>query len=725
MTIEHLHFKIEGRLTKILGRQSVSTEMGAVFELVKNSYDADAPTINIAFDDILKGVGRIKINDTGIGMTKDDFENKFMVIATRSRVDKTVTDSGRRVIGEKGIGRFAMETLSKRTTIISYPKESSTGYKLTIDWEKYEEKGVSIDQVGNEFTDFEKDPKKQGLEIILEGLRSFWDLKKIDKLIAQLGSLITPEGFESKLPFEISLSAQEYNIKDLKIESKLLKKAMYKMKAVLSDNKIHVTIWERNKKVESDELIRDVIEPASMRCGKVTYWLYGFPRGFGDEEQEEYEKYYGMVYESKMQDFLENNHGIRIYKDNFRMRPYGEPGNDWTERGEAARLQSGVLPNKSLVGWINLNSDDNPSIIATSTREKLIENDAFEDLRSFVREANKVLDHLCHKRRVEKRKKQVKDLAGQIEIIAKKLNKLELSGELKPRQQSLVRDLRMTAVNAYEFIEETKKEKERLMSKLEASRSLATVGLTTGLVAHEVRRDLGDILAIATDFRDDLEKKTLTKDEILRKTIRLYSATIFVSDYMSLVRSFTSALRSKQPEFRKKAKINLREGLFILEEKVSPLLNRYNIKMDYEQIPKNLNEFYMFEADFQSIFLNLITNSLKAIQKQRKGTDDFQNRTKQNVIKISLSDDPKNIYLQILFSDDGPGVNPKIANKIFDAFVSDTDESDEWAAGSGLGLPFVREILQSYDGDIELTTSEFEPGATFLLKIKWDEVKKE
>jgi signal transduction histidine kinase len=718
MASSKLHFKFESRLAKLLGRQSVTNERDAVFELVKNSYDADSPKVEVTFSDILTGLGKITIRDYGVGMTKDDIEKKFMVVATSSRARETITESGRIVVGEKGVGRFAMERLGRKTTIISYPKKESIAYKLTIEWDRYEAEDTTFDEIGNDFEPFPKDdPKNHGVEIICENLRDVWDEEKIRSLNKKLGSLIIPEGFKTKLPFEIILNAPELGLSETTVKSNLLEKAPYRLVAKLHDNRIQLTIWEKGKKIVSVEKGDHIIESVSMRCGPATYRMWGFP--FDKPGEKHWTNYYGMRYIDTIHEFIRDNQGIMMYRDGFRVMPYGERGIDWTDRGGAARSKSGVLPIHNMVGWVEISAAENKELVPTLTRHRLIEDEKFEDLRNFVMKADEILDKHMHEERVKKRQEIKKNIPDALEGMAKKINDLEIIDEIK---KPLIRNLKDCSIYLRDQEEEHERDQERLMYKVEAYRNLASLGLSTAAIAHELNIHLGNILSISERLRRHVESGQLSNSELLKMSIELYSSTQFVQDYMSFIRQFSSTLRSDDPTFRKKKVLNVKDELKTSFQWFEHYFKRYNIEPIVD-LPDDL-EVYMFRADIQSILMNLLSNSIKAIQKERKHMDEVTVAKKANKIRISLDSNPRITNLQIIYSNDGPPINPKIADKIFETFVSDYDELDKTSMGSGLGLPLVKEILESYGGQIELNEGEFNPGVSFRISLPWEGIKK-
>jgi len=722
--MEKIHFKVEGHLAKLLGRQSILNVIFAVFELCKNGFDADATEVEVFFENLLLGNGRVRIVDNGHGMNLDDIKNKFMMVATTSRTGKTVSPSGRIIVGEKGIGRFAMERLSHRTIVISYPKGESKAYKITINWDRFEVDGISFTEVGNDLEVFDKDdPKRHGIEIISENLREDdeWTKKTITKIDKQLGRLVDPEGFPQQLPFEIKLNAPEFGIKERSVSSGFFDKAPYQLVGkLLPDGKITLVIKYKGKKIVGqgikDKFCQDgLVGDNPARCGPVTYRMWGFP--FDPSGEHRWDKWYGLRFLLNIKDWVSISKGIRIFQDGFRVMPYGEPDNDWTNRDFHARNLSGSLAKRNIVGWVNISQIENPKLIPSSTRFHLIEDDEgpFSDLKNFVVECDKVLDRILNHERETYVLKVQKNIPEKLEAIGKKIRGMkELPSETR---MSLSREVTETAKYAKDEKIEKQKETERLLSKLEAYRDLASLGITTGLVAHEISDDLANLIATVEYFEERLKTNDLTKKDLDEIHSNLSSSVRFIRDYMNLVRNFTITLKGDQDEFRRKTVLDVKQELEFYSEKLESLFQRYNIRF-HPIIPEDLKVF-MYRADFQSIVFNLITNSVKSIVRKRNSFDSIEKARTKHTIKISLAPNPSTTFLQLVFSDDGAGVRPAIRDRIFDIFFSDYKKEHEILKGSGLGLNLVKEITESYAGGVELLPeSEFKSGASFLVKLK-------
>lgn len=152
--------RTRARAVDMLGRQQIATIQNAIAELFKNAYDAYAPRAQV---DYLKGLGADKngallIRDDGYGMTREDFENKWLVLGTESKVASDGSDPGyvppgktpRKITGEKGIGRLAIALLGRQVVVFSRAKRDDVLHDLVvawIHWELFEIPGLNLDDV--------------------------------------------------------------------------------------------------------------------------------------------------------------------------------------------------------------------------------------------------------------------------------------------------------------------------------------------------------------------------------------------------------------------------------------------------------------------------------------------------------------------------------------------------------------------------------------------------
>lgn len=138
-----MKYKMSSRATILLGRESVSRVDGAIIELVKNTYDADAGFCCLCFD---VEHDQIYILDNGVGMTKETIETCWMLIGTDNKRVEYLSTKKRIKSGEKGIGRFALDRLGSKCRM--YTKHDSEDLICwETDWSNFEKSGQIIDDV--------------------------------------------------------------------------------------------------------------------------------------------------------------------------------------------------------------------------------------------------------------------------------------------------------------------------------------------------------------------------------------------------------------------------------------------------------------------------------------------------------------------------------------------------------------------------------------------------
>ena len=130
-----LRWRFDVSTFRLIGRDLITDRVTALFELVKNSYDANAQNVNVIFENV--GAGKtdslIRIEDDGYGMSFEDIRDKWMVIGTSSKRSHPYSPEpyNRKCVGEKGIGRFAVDKLGDKVSIIT--KNTGTDKWLKVD----------------------------------------------------------------------------------------------------------------------------------------------------------------------------------------------------------------------------------------------------------------------------------------------------------------------------------------------------------------------------------------------------------------------------------------------------------------------------------------------------------------------------------------------------------------------------------------------------------------
>ncbi|MCD4732149.1 MAG: ATP-binding protein, partial [Bacteroidales bacterium] len=391
-------FQIDARLILQLGRDSIKDYTTALIELVKNSYDADATKVEIEIY-CNKEPKKIRIADNGFGMTENEIDKNWLVIGYSEKRKLKRSEKNRRKTGEKGIGRIATDRLGRKTKLISKSKYDKV-VGLEVNWDEFDVenkrvKDIKIKQIKNPKITFPISNEKYetGTEIIITELRQDWTKEDIGKLYQEL-SYLTPlftkiEDFDIILINDIDQSYPKY------VKSAIYSVSEIELTAVYDGgDEILYTIKNRYAEKEDTEVIKlnqlyqnfnAEQENQPLRCGPFDLNLSFYLRQASVVK--------GTDFTLKdLRNFLDTNAGVKIYRDNIAVKPYGfqksQFGEDWLNLAERkakdpagiGRKTYKITPNQ-LVGAVNVSRDHNQQLIDSAAREGLVENEAFNDLK--------------------------------------------------------------------------------------------------------------------------------------------------------------------------------------------------------------------------------------------------------------------------------------------------------------------------------------------------------
>lgn len=186
--------RARARAVDMLGRQQIAGIQNALSELFKNAHDAYANVVAVDYFDALsvKTHGFLVVRDDGVGMTRSDFENKWLVLGTESKAGvgraqqyRPPGIAVRPITGEKGIGRLAIALLGKQVLVVTRAIRSDGTHALVvalIHWGLFEIPGVNLDDIDVPIKEFD-----------ISGLPSAEDLSSLrEDLIAcasQIGAV--------------------------------------------------------------------------------------------------------------------------------------------------------------------------------------------------------------------------------------------------------------------------------------------------------------------------------------------------------------------------------------------------------------------------------------------------------------------------------------------------------------------------------------------------------
>ncbi len=364
----------------ILGDELISSDTVAVTELVKNAYDADATEVIIRFNgNIENGEGEINVIDNGTGMAFETVISGWLEPATQIKKRNRVTARGRRVLGEKGVGRFAAARLASKLEMITRQATSEREIVVTFDWGAFDRSGY-LDEIE---CNWEQRPPRlisnQGTMLRLIGLRSNWNREQFEDLRNSLARIISP--FEKIKDFVISLDLPD-DFKDLSgiiAPSELLRHPDYVIKGQVSgDGRYTLVYTGRTGKIEHIE--GSFGKTPTYNCGPFEIELR-----IWDRDRPSIEKLADVFKLSpeRVRKELDKSSGVYIYRDDFRVLPYGEPENDWLKLN-MRRVQNPTMriSSNQIVGCILISADRNPELRDQSNREGDISTKAFDNVSS-------------------------------------------------------------------------------------------------------------------------------------------------------------------------------------------------------------------------------------------------------------------------------------------------------------------------------------------------------
>ena len=386
---ESLKFRVSSGLKNIIGKDLISDKFIAVFELVKNSYDAGATRVTIKFDKDTIGNPVLYIADDGCGMTKEDIQNKWLFVAysekkKENRPAETYVNKIKRVsAGAKGVGRFSCDRLGKNLTLYTKSKTDDITHVVTVNWRDFEiADSKDFISIPVQYSTTEKLPHdvEAGTYLCISDLREEWDRKALLNLKTSLMKLINPDNNSGDLPFEIYLDVPSENEKDQKerekhnsnqgtfvLEHKIVNGRIRNdifEKLNLKTVKIDVNISDDGKTTSTSltdrgEEVFNIVESNRKYplLNNINFTLFFLNKGAKDSFKNQMgisPKDYGSVF---------------IYKNGFRINPFGNPGEDIF--GIDARKAQGYnrfLGTREIIGRISI-TGDNPEFIETSSRD--------------------------------------------------------------------------------------------------------------------------------------------------------------------------------------------------------------------------------------------------------------------------------------------------------------------------------------------------------------------
>ena len=742
-------FKVSARAGKLLGRENFSNPEGAIIELVKNSYDADAINCLVIFDVPtvtkkdkngksyqvpVKENSILYLIDNGEGMTKKVIQDYWMQIGTGNKEKNFISESKRTKTGAKGIGRFALDRLGFNTEMFTFPKGApkKQGTFWEMDWNQFDNSDKSISQIEAEIEPINLDlfesiksiiksnkkleqyidtlSFKNGTILKISNLKDSWDPDAITDVFKNLEALVPPK--ELKIPFEVYFhhfqNSENYGL----VNTAFFNDYDYKLIANYDSTTLRVDfeitrneldlkkIKERypfifkNKKAPYDLKSQEIKTfKDSKSIGEILKWEYD------DIEKEELENigsfdltfYYLKQSNSVKTDYpyplkkvsaserkavLAKFGGVKIYRDSFRVRPYGDPTNDWLKlgarratspAGAGQRIGDWRVGSESTAGIITISRKENPLLMDKSDRGSLQENNSFNlfkkiiigVIHQFELDRTKILNpfykHFKKENEANREaeiQRRAEKLASEIienrNIVIDKLlgdKKAPLDLFQKEQEEEERKSYEKTFKDTFEAIDDEKNQSYN--EELVQVRALASLGLIVSSFAHElkqIRNNSSEITSLELIYKNLVEKE-LKKDIEYKDGIDIID--LLKENNEKIKHWVNYSLTSIQKDKRKRGALNFSSYFKSLNKNWKKVFKSKDINLIIKDNLEGENySFRAFEMDINTIFSNLINNSIDSFERLKK----IQNREIQIVASL------KKEQLEFTYSDNGAGI---------------------------------------------------------------------
>jgi signal transduction histidine kinase len=623
---EELPFEVDAAIITRLGRELMAKQETALIELIKNGFDADATEVTVAFEGSDPS-DALEVRDNGSGMTRSELIGGFMRLASDLKVQSPTSPGfGRQRAGRKGVGRFATQRLGDRLVLTTCTEESSTALRLTVNWDQFVG-GRRLDEVtvGLE----EISPHAEGTVIRVERLRDTWSEAQIRRCWRGVSALLQPfpvapiqdrtctdPGFQVRFVQSGQLFRDESVVADMQTEILDHLHAVIEMQV---DERGRAQ-WRMSKNVfgptrdwtpihhSQGESLRPPpyvhLRNAAMKAYYVIILSGHLP---------------GLVY-TRIRDVLADDGGIRLYRNGFRVIPYGDRGNDWLRLDEQYGRRSIFAPiaNRNFFGVVEVHDPEGTIFEEHTSREGLIETPSFLELQDLV---SSILINAAQQIARDRGRKPSSGQPAQ-PLASRETPRLDDVRDLVRRVIRVTRDLATTvggpdaesaaqlsimALNALNTKQgDIDAARNQQADEAEMLRFLATLGMTTAEFAHETgmtfeafRLDFAQLFDVAISAMPNDDDFAAQAGRARAMLDRLDSLTSYLSS-LAAARS----LREMRPVSLSKAIERFQTGL-------ASQARAQGIELTVRIPPyEPLFTRPMHEAAIASVLLNFYTNAL-------------------------------------------------------------------------------------------------------------------
>lgn len=740
-----LNFQVSAGLKDIIGKELITNKFVAIFELVKNSFDANSKKVDITFNYNGSDIVGIDIQDYGKGMDYNQIVDNWLNVAYSDKKPQNAIKKGiifdRTQLGAKGVGRFSCDRVGSIVNLYSRKKGEEKVHHILINWDNFENvDDKSFLDIPVEYEEVKiEDFPLQGTLIKITNLREAWDRKELLELKSMLMKLISPNAGNSS-EFTIELHADYEQEEDkLKVNEKDIVNGIIR-------NTLFETLNIKTVALKVDINAQgDAIETVLNDKGQEVFYIKEKNEYFDSLKDIHLRLFYmnrqAKLLFAKLMGVPQVSYGnIFVFKNGFRILPYGEKEDDFF--GINLRQQQGVrrfFGTRDLVGRIEINGDAIGFTEVSSRDKGFIKTRQVDELKEFFLNKMKILETYVvdvldwgdpDGDKFNFNNINFEKLVKQIAGITKKTNPIELRYD-----KNLIFEVSKQAANS------------SISNSLDKMTDIAEKSKNEQLISlvNSTKKQVNELKAqnkkLAKQNEANSKEQEATQQEIQRMSNQMYflentSNEDFVkakeiihlnmlfankiNEYMEIVLDSIKNNSNEQvvknlaqvkflankiysiSNFGLKASFSLKSDIQVeadiiqfIEEYVNNVYNKspnLGMRVSIENRVKTKIRMDFSASEIVAIIENLISNSNKANAKN---------------LYFRFSNDSEHLIIDAL--DDGDGLNKTIKNKedIFSLGYTST-------RGSGIGLYTIRKILRSMKGTIEILDTDL----SFALRMK-------
>lgn len=756
--------------------------------------------------------GYIIISDNGFGMSETDIRDKWMKISLsfkkQFKQEGRTTPKGRTPLGEKGVGRLSTQKLGDRLEMFTGQLGKEKGNHVAFDWAEFTD-DVSLTSVPLHLGPQEKKPEDEGTRLIISKLRDSkkWEGNSWDKFRGQISQLVFP--FKEKRTFDVYLKLNGVNEDLDELSEKVRQNSVSSYSFEVTEDRLKIRGKVKLRKLSGaagGEVLKFYEQNILPDYGKdffsfltdakanKKYYLpnveysgkkgelftFSFERPLKDisniswviEDEDKPEKLslaHPGKFEGEIDDFffkdsdsinqafdslsefkriVQNQVGIRVFRDGFGIKPYGLDGQDWlklsggqTSGGSFYGLRPG-----NVIGYVAISAKGNSNLREKTDREGFMDNPysqnfhrfmnelvemindvlertrrSFNDYRSTIaKESGKITSISDSFTRLKKVSEKAHESTRKAQIVRKEINVLknQASSEvgkkgIGEKERDLLNEVLRLLDQANHYLKQVEEllddsrvldkhveflqpQIEGLQEQLSDFSQLAGLGLIAEALSHQLSNIL-DRLEIETDRVSKHVRGQLTIDSV-------NAVKLFVEHVRGASKSFKKQLSHLAPSLKYVRETReIIEISELIEETKDYYTDRFGGQIKIAIKHKGADfKLKMNKGKFIQILDNIILNSEYWLKQIKKGRQGFTPE-----ITLEISEPFIKIY------DNGTGIDPNVEDRIFQPFVTTKPKK----VGRGLGLFIVQQMLESEGCEILLLHKKNEAGRRYIFQL--------